>query len=66
MIALEDKGQKDGRCNRTACGSEEGVTYFNNSTRMFYCRKCAFQIQKWATLDHNIWLFDDLKKERTK
>lgn len=36
----EDKGLKDGHCNRSAC-LRPGVTWFNHSTRKFYCAGCA-------------------------
>lgn len=38
-----DKGKKGGRCNVTAC-QEPGAWYFNKSTRAYYCRDCANEI----------------------
>lgn len=34
------KGVKDGNCNRTAC-QKPGATWFNHSTRKWYCPECA-------------------------
>lgn len=34
------KGTFGGPCNRTACQAP-GATYWNSSTRAYYCRKCA-------------------------
>jgi hypothetical protein len=35
------KGKKNGNCNRTSC-QKPGATWFNHSTRAFYCQPCAF------------------------
>lgn len=37
------KGIKDGNCNVTAC-QRPGATFFNKSTRKYYCRACAKEI----------------------
>jgi len=34
------KGIFNGNCNRTVC-QEPGAVWFNHSTRMYYCQKCA-------------------------
>lgn len=41
-----DKGLKNGSCNRTAC-QKPGATYFNKSTKAYYCEDCARAIN-WA------------------
>ena len=38
-----EKGKKRGRCNVTACQSP-GANYYNKSTKKYYCRHCADQI----------------------
>lgn len=40
-MAEKIKGKKNGLCNRTACQSPDGVIWFNDSTRAYYCRACA-------------------------
>lgn len=35
------KGAKNGLCNRMVCLSPTDVIWFNHSTRMYYCTKCA-------------------------
>lgn len=40
-----DKGQQGGSCNVTAC-QEPGATWFNTSTRAFYCPSCARKINR--------------------
>ena len=37
----KDKGHKNGHCNRTACQSPNSVTWYNHSTRLYYCPSCA-------------------------
>jgi hypothetical protein len=34
------KGKFNGSCNRTAC-QKPNATYYNHSTRKYYCKKCA-------------------------
>ena len=36
----ELKGKKNGNCNRTDC-QKPGATWYNHSTRMWYCGDCA-------------------------
>lgn len=38
-----DKGKMNGSCNRTAC-QRPGATWFNTSTRAYYCEPCARDI----------------------
>jgi hypothetical protein len=38
-----DKGKLRGSCNRTAC-QRPGATWFNTSTRAYYCQPCALDI----------------------
>lgn len=40
-----DKGRKGGSCNRSACQAP-GATWFNSSTRAYYCRTCAHMINR--------------------
>jgi hypothetical protein len=39
------KGIFNGNCNRTAC-QKPGATWFNTSTRAFYCEHCARDINR--------------------
>jgi hypothetical protein len=44
-----DKGEKGGSCNRTACqkpaaDDPHGIRWFNHSTRKYYCRSCAWEL----------------------
>lgn len=41
-----DKGLRNGSCNRTACQAP-GATWYNLSTRAWYCGECAGMIN-WA------------------
>jgi hypothetical protein len=43
MELKADKGNKNGSCNVTAC-QQPGATYFNKSTRKYYCADCAEHI----------------------
>ena len=47
----EDKGKLDGACNRSAC-LKPAATWFNHSTRAYYCRRCALLLndvnRDWA------------------
>ena len=41
------KGERLGSCNRTACQCRGGiVTWFNHSTKKYYCCFCAQKINK--------------------
>lgn len=47
----EGKGEKGGRCNRTACQMPaaecpDGVRWFNHSTRRYYCWRCAWSLNE--------------------
>ena len=50
-----EKGKKRGRCNVTACQSP-GANYYNKSTKKYYCRHCADQIN-WPGGRAELWLF---------
>ena len=39
----EAKGTKGGRCNREDCQKQK-ATYYNHSTRFWYCKTCAMKI----------------------
>lgn len=41
----ELKGAEGGNCNRTAC-QQPGAVWYNESTRLYYCRNCAIDIQQ--------------------
>ncbi len=43
---MQQKGQKNGFCNRTACMTIHNVIFFNHSTRKYYCPKCASDINE--------------------
>ncbi len=40
------KGQKLGECQRTACRNPH-ATWYNFSTRNYYCAPCALKIMRW-------------------
>lgn len=40
MTLPPDKGELNGHCNRQACLAP-GASWFNRSTRRYYCAKCA-------------------------
>lgn len=42
-----EKGRLNGLCNRSAC-LRPGATWFNTSTRAYYCRPCAQDITSFA------------------
>lgn len=37
----KNKGKFNGTCNRTACGWERDVIFYNRSTQAYYCPRCA-------------------------
>lgn len=39
------KGIFNGNCNRSMC-QKPGATWFNHSTRAYYCHSCAYIINK--------------------
>jgi len=45
-ILKADKGFKNGSCNRTACQAP-GASFFNRSTKMYYCADCAGAINSF-------------------
>ncbi len=44
------KGKQDGNCNVTAC-QKPGATWWNTSTRAYYCPHCASEINRWSRHD---------------
>lgn len=46
------KGDKFNECNRKSCSTQE-ATWYNKSTRKFYCKKCAFEIME-DPYNHNL------------
>lgn len=44
--APADKGEFNGRCNRSAC-LNQGANWYNHSTRKYYCKSCAH----WLNID---------------
>lgn len=40
----KEKGDYQGQCNVTRCESSEPATWFNHSTRKYYCRSCAHRL----------------------
>jgi hypothetical protein len=40
-----DKGLKNGSCNVTAC-QRAGANWYNHSTRAYYCRPCALELNR--------------------
>ena len=39
-----DKGEFEGSCNITRCQRPNSATWFNHSTRKYYCRSCAHDL----------------------
>jgi hypothetical protein len=50
----------DLKCYRECCNETIDRTYFNKSTRQYYCKVCALKINYWAVTDEGISLFDAL------
>lgn len=46
----ELKGKRNGNCNVTAC-QKPGATWWNTSTRAYYCPHCAREINRWSKHD---------------
>lgn len=44
------KGVRHGNCNVTAC-QKPGATWWNTSTRKWYCPHCAYEINRWSKHD---------------
>lgn len=42
----EDKGVFGGACNVTACQLPDSATWFNHSTRKYYCVTCATELNR--------------------
>lgn len=42
-----NKGTLNGNCNRGVCDNYP-ANFFNTSTRSFYCKRCAFDINSFA------------------
>lgn len=42
------KGVENGNCNRTVCQQPQ-ATWYNESTRAYYCRGCAIEIQQFES-----------------
>lgn len=36
-----EKGEFNGKCNLTSCQTSQPATWYNHSTRLFYCKACA-------------------------
>ncbi len=41
---MKDKGELNGTCNITACTTGIKATYYNHSTRKYYCKPCAMRL----------------------
>jgi hypothetical protein len=44
------KGKRGGNCNVTDC-QKPGATWWNTSTRAYYCQHCAMEINRWSNHD---------------
>lgn len=49
-VSAKFKGVKDGNCNVTAC-QKPGASWWNTSTRRYYCGHCAREINRWSQHD---------------
>lgn len=54
----QDKGKKNGRCNRTACGSRRDVVWYNRGSQAYYCEACAVLINRYRPSDMAILCVD--------
>lgn len=52
------KGTYGEECNRTACTTSP-ATWYNVSTRAFYCEQCAAEINFWSRHDHGTIICQD-------
>jgi hypothetical protein len=43
---LPSKGEHNGECNRGVC-RQPNATWYNSSTKKFYCQSCALTIMSW-------------------
>jgi len=41
MASAENKGVLNGKCNITSCQKPNSATWYNHSTRKYYCPSCA-------------------------
>jgi hypothetical protein len=62
-----EKGEFSGECNRTACNLGP-ATYYNHSTRKYYCCKCALKINQfnqdfYERHGYNLCTIETLKTE---
>lgn len=39
--SADDKGVFNGKCNITSCQKPNSATWYNHSTRKYYCHSCA-------------------------
>lgn len=39
--SADDKGAFKGKCNITSCQKPNSATWYNHSTRKYYCESCA-------------------------
>ena len=39
--SADDKGELNGKCNITSCQKPNSATWYNHSTRKYYCPSCA-------------------------
>lgn len=44
METTKDKGEYLGSCNITACQKPASATWYNHSTRKYYCKSCAMRL----------------------
>ena len=54
------KGLYKGFCNRTACQLPNSAIYFNHSTRKYYCRHCADEINSCNRIEAMLQFGHDL------
>lgn len=52
----ELKGKLGKNCNRAAC-QEPGAWYYNQSTQAYYCKPCAWQLNRFASVLDCLRLF---------
>ncbi len=66
------KGEFNGLCNLTRCKSGKPATWYNHSTRLYYCTGCAKELnedvfnKKDALRIYGHALCTELKLEETK
>jgi hypothetical protein len=57
--ASADKGVFQRNCNRTAC-QRPGATWYNTSTRAYYCPACGNMLSNENAIDALVWSGHDL------